>query len=82
MNALQPARENMVITTNYIRREALKGKHNLPLAYATLSFNIRKLKELIPWIRTEQYGSVTIIYDGQANPEALLQQPSNSYIMR
>jgi hypothetical protein len=68
---LQLVREKIVITTDDIRREAAKGKHDLPVACATLSFKIKKLKDLIPWIRTEQYGSMTIIYDGQANPETL-----------
>jgi hypothetical protein len=68
---LQLVREKIVITTDDIRREAAKGKHDLPVAYATLSFKIKKLKDLIPWIRTEQYGSTTILYDGQANPETL-----------
>lgn len=68
---LQLVRERIAITTDDIRREAAKGKHDLPTECATLSFKIKKLKELIPWIRTEQYGSMTIIYDGQANPQTL-----------
>lgn len=68
---LQLVREKTVITTLDIRREAAKGKNDLFTSYAALSYKLRKLKELIPWIRTEQYGSVTIIYDGQANPQAL-----------
>jgi len=68
---LQLVRERLAITTDDIRRDAAKGKHDLPTECATLSFKIKKLKELIPWIRTEQYGSMTIIYDGQANPQTL-----------
>jgi hypothetical protein len=68
---LQLVRERIAITTDDIRREAAKGKHDLPVECATLSYKIKKLKELIPWIRTEQYGSMTIIYDGNANPQTL-----------
>lgn len=68
---LQLVRERIAITTDDIRKKAAKGERDLPVDYATLSFKIKKLKELIPWIRTEQYGSMTIIYDEQANPDAL-----------
>jgi hypothetical protein len=68
---LQLVRERIAITTDDIRREAAKGRKDLPIEWATLSYKIKKLKELIPWIRTEQYGSMTILYDGQANPQTL-----------
>lgn len=68
---LQLVRERIALTTDDIRREAAKGKHDLPVECATLSYKIKKLRELIPWIRTEQYGSMTIIYDGNANPQTL-----------
>jgi hypothetical protein len=68
---LQLIKEKTVITTSDIRREATKAKSVLPTACATLVFKIEKLKTLVPWVRTEQYAYVTIIYDANSNPEIL-----------
>lgn len=68
---LQLVRENIVITTNDIRTKAAKGERNLPLPYATILWKLKKLKRLIPWLRTEQHGSLTIIYDCRANQQIL-----------
>jgi hypothetical protein len=68
---LQLIREKSVVTIFDIRREATRGKSSIPLAFATLGFKIRKLKELVPWVRTEYYASTLIVFDAKANPEVL-----------
>jgi hypothetical protein len=67
---LQLIRERTVITTKEIRRLATQGR-NLPDSYSSIEHKVRKLKELIPWVRTEVYGSTTLICDGKANSEVL-----------
>jgi len=68
---LQLVRENLAITSNDIRTKAAKGESDLPSAYATILWKLEKLKRHIPWLRTEQHGSLTIIYNNQANPQTL-----------
>jgi len=68
---LQLIREKTVITTLDIRREATNRSKSLPTAFATLSFKIRKLKEFVPWVRTELYANTMVVYDTKANPEVI-----------
>lgn len=67
---LQLIREKKIITTKEIRRLAAQGR-NLPESYSSIDHKVRKLKELVPWVRTEVYGSTTLLCDGKANPEVL-----------
>jgi len=68
---LQLIRERTVLTSSDIRKEGFRGRNSLPTSFSTIAFKIHKLKQLIPWIRTEYYAANTIVYDASTNPEAL-----------
>jgi len=68
---IQLIRDRTVITASDIRKEAIRRNSSLPTSFSTISFKIRKLKQLIPWIRTEYYAANSIVYDTSINQQAL-----------
>jgi hypothetical protein len=68
---LQLIRERTVLTSLDIRKEGFRNRSSLPTSFSTIGFKIHKLKQLIPWIRTEHYAACMIVYDASTNPEAL-----------